>query len=120
MKSDQRKRADRLIVAEMAAYRAARVANDSATAWKVLERALIVSQPFLWLHLASHMAILGFAVHERDPKEIFGQIIRLALAPLGAMTGRIPVGNTGRSNVSAFQSMELPADLRREIFGKPL
>jgi hypothetical protein len=104
----------------MAAFDAARVENNNATAWRALERAHIVSQPFLSLHLASHMAMLGFAVHERHPKEIFGQIIRLVLAPLGAMTGRIPVGNTRRSNVSAFRSMDLPEDLRRDIYGKSL
>ena len=41
--------------------------------------------------------MLGFAVELRDWREIAGQVVRLALAPLGAMTGRIPVGNTGRS-----------------------
>lgn len=40
-------------------------------------------------------------------------MLRLALAPLGNLTGRIPQGNTGRSNVSAFQSMEVPDDLRQ-------
>lgn len=112
--------ARRLIDAERVAYRAARDENNRAAAWRALERAHIVSQPFLSLHLASHLSMLAFAVREHDAKEIFGQVIRLALAPLGAMTGRIPVGNTGRSNVSAFLPMDLPEDLQREIYGKSL
>jgi hypothetical protein len=38
-------------------------------------------------------------------------MVRIILAPLGALTGRLPVGNTGRSNVSAFAPMPIPADL---------
>jgi hypothetical protein len=36
----------------------------------------------------------------------------LLLAPLGSLTGRLPIGNTGRSNVSAFLPMAIPQDLR--------
>ena len=56
--------------------------------------------------------MLNFAFDQRDAKEVVGQIVRLVLAPLGALTGRIPVGNIGRSNVSAFTSMPIPEDLR--------
>lgn len=115
MTLDRRKWADDRIAVEMAAYRAARAANDSATAWASLERAHIVSQPFLVPHFANHWAMLQFAVTERDGGEVIGQLVRLALAPLGALTGRIPVGNTGRSNVSAFQPMPVPDDLRGVI-----
>ncbi|MCV0386070.1 MAG: DUF3703 domain-containing protein [Nitrobacter sp.] len=39
-------------------------------------------------------------------------MFRLAIPPLGKLTSRLPLGNTGRSNVSAFAPMELPPDLR--------
>lgn len=104
--------ARQLIDAEMTVYRTARAKSDRAAAWGALERAHIVSQPFLMLHLSNHAAMLGFAIYERDPQEIVGQLVRLALAPLGALTGRIPVGNTGRSNVSAFEPMPIPEDLK--------
>lgn len=104
--------ASQLIEAEMMAYRAARNEGDREAAWRALERAHIVSQPFLTLHLASHWAMLAFALRERDLQEIIGQIIRLALAPLGSLTGRIPIGNTGRSSVSAFAPMPIPEDLK--------
>lgn len=106
-----------LIASEMAAYRAARIANDPPTAWAALERAHIISQPFLGPHIANHLAMLSFAVDQRDWREMVGQIARLALAPLGSLTGRIPVGNTGRSNVSAFKPMPIADDLRAKIEG---
>lgn len=109
----------RVIADEMASFRAARSSGEQAVAWRHLERAHIVSQPHLGLHLASHWSMLGFAVELHDWRETAGQIVRLALAPLGALTGRIPVGNTGRSNVSAFQTMPVPDDLQRAIETAP-
>ena len=105
----------RVIADEMTLFHAARVYGEIDVAWQHLERAHIISQPHLGLHLASHWSMFGFAVEQRDWRETVGQIVRLALAPLGALTGRIPVGNTGRSNVSAFQPMLVPDDLRRAI-----
>lgn len=65
----------------------------------------------LGLHLRVHLAMLGYAFRLRQPREIVGQLARLALAPLGTLTGRVPHGNTGRANVGAFAPMPLPADL---------
>jgi Protein of unknown function (DUF3703) len=104
-----------LIEGEMAAYRTAKGNQDSANAWAALERAHIISQPFLGPHIANHWSMLRFASEHRDWREVVGQMFRLALAPLGALTGRIPVGNTGRSNVSAFLPMPIDDDLRRAM-----
>lgn len=105
-------RAKQLIAVEMAAFAAARAAQDVSAAWTSLERAHIVAQPHLGAHLVSHWTMLGFAVDQRDLREVIGQAARFALAPLGSLTGRIPIGNTGRSNVSAFKPMPIPDDLR--------
>ena len=110
-------RARQLIAEEMAVFEHAKDSGNSADSWRALERAHIVSQLYLGPHLASHWAMLRFAVNERNTKEVVGQIFRLALAPLGAITGRIPNGNTGRATVSAFQSMEIPADLQIRLGG---
>jgi hypothetical protein len=112
-----RQRAIALIGRELAVYRTAKAASEIATAWVALERAHIVSQPYLGPHLAIHWTMLGFAIEQRDMREVAGQIARLALAPFGAVTGRIPIGNTGRSNVSAFQPMPVPEDLLSKING---
>lgn len=107
--------ARRLVAQEMAAFAANRARSNADAAWRSLERAHIISQPYLGLHLANHVAMLGFAAQLRDWREVAGQLARLALAPLGTLTGRIPIGNTGRANVSAFQPMPVPDDLRGVI-----
>ena len=96
---------------EIAAFGEARARNDVKLAWHHLERAHILSQRYLGLHLASHRAMLAFAIRQRDWNEALGQIFRLILAPIGALTGKLPIGNTGRSTVSASQPMPIPPDL---------
>jgi hypothetical protein len=59
--------------------------------------------------------MLRYALVQRDWREVAGQVLRLALAPIGAVIKQIPIGNTGRSNVSAFQPMPIPEDLRQFI-----
>lgn len=99
-------------VAELEEYQIARAKADFDTAWHHLERAHIISQPILAMHISSHFEILKFAVCRGDGGEVAGQLFRLALAPLAAFSGRIPFGNTGRSTVSAFAPMPLSDDLR--------
>lgn len=106
-----RRQAAGLIAAEMTHYRAARRAGDYPAAWRALERAHIVAQPFFGIHLSSHGHMLGFAMALGDWREAAGQIFRLALVPLGSLPGRIPAGNSGRARVSAFQPMAIPSDL---------
>lgn len=42
---------------------------------------------------------------------MFGQIVRLIVAAPGSWSGRVPVGNTGRSDVPLMQPMPVPDDL---------
>lgn len=100
-------------VREQDQYRLARVAGDWHAAWRYLERAHIVAQPRFFLHLSSHLDMLKFAISQRDLREILGQMLRIALVPLGALTGRLPTGNIGRARVSAFAPMPVPDDLQR-------
>ena len=104
-----------LVEQELRAYRAARAAGDSSSAWRALEDAHILSQSSLGPHLRVHAAMLGYAVVLRDWREACGQAIRLALAPLGSLTGRLPWGNTGRASVSAFRPMPVSDDLRAKL-----
>ena len=98
--------------AELNGYKVARALGGQATAWRHLERAHILGQLRMGLHLDSHMKMLGYAIHLRQPKEVLGQLVRLLLAPLGNATGRLPWGNNGRSHISAFVEMEIPDDLK--------
>lgn len=93
------------------AARVARQAGDLDEAWRLLERTHILSQPWVWPHVRSHIDMLRLALHDHDRPEAVGQIARVLLAGPGSATGRYPRGNTGRSNVSATQLMPVPDDL---------
>ncbi|TNE39141.1 DUF3703 domain-containing protein [Altererythrobacter ishigakiensis] len=97
---------------EYASARNAANTGKIEDAWQHLERAHIVAQGMLVPHLYSHWRMLVLAAKTRDGREILGQLMRVALAPLGNLTGRLPIGNTGRSDVSAFAHMDIPDDLR--------
>ena len=104
-------RTSRFLAEEYRAAEAATNAGQIKKAWRHLERAHVVAQTQFALHLQSHWRMLLLAVRTRDGREAFGQLVRLALAPLGNLIGRLPIGNTGRSNVSAFVPMDIPPDL---------
>jgi hypothetical protein len=90
----------------------ARASGDLEAEWRHLERAHILSQPIIRLHVATHVAMLGAALRRRNPSETVGQVVRLVLAAPGSATGKYPKGNTGGANVSAFRPMPVPSDLR--------
>ena len=105
------------ISADRAAARAARQAGDMDEAWRLLERTHILSQPWAWPHVRSHLDMLVLAVHARDRREIVGQIVRTLVAGPGSAVGRYPLGNTGRADVPATQPMPVPADLAELLDG---
>jgi len=98
--------------AELDAARAARSTGDTRAEWVHLERAHILSQPMAGAHVRTHAAMLGAALRRRDRHELAGQLFRIIVAAPGSMTGRYPVGNTGRADVSAFVPMPIPEDLQ--------
>ena len=96
-------------------YNAANIVADTGLfdqAWLHLARAHIVAQTQLWPHCQSHWRMLNLAIRLRDWREVIGQIFRLILAPFGNLTRRLPIGNTGRANISAFARREIPPDLQ--------
>ena len=90
---------------------AARRAGDFDRAFHHLERAHILGQRRTWLHVKSHLGMLQVGWQRQDSREIFGQLVCIAAA---AAFSRIwvPVGNTGRANVSATKPMDVPPDLQ--------
>jgi Protein of unknown function (DUF3703) len=97
--------------ADMTAARELARAGDVATAWARLEEAHVLSQPSAVPHLRTHAAMFALAVRIRDGREAVGQIARMVVAVPGSSSGRYPVGNTGRSNVSMFAPMPVSDDL---------
>lgn len=86
---------------------------DAPTAqrWQWLEAAHVLGQTSLVLHWQSHTAMLRYALALGDVREATGQLARLALVPLGHLLARLPLGNTGRSHVSAFRPMVPAAEV---------
>ena len=87
--------------------------GDAAAALQALERAHVLGQTDLGPHLRAHLRMLHVGFRSSNWREVRGQIMRIALVPIGHLFGRLPRGNTGRSNVSAFTPMPIPPDVER-------
>lgn len=98
--------------AELAAARDQEISGKHAEAWLHLERAHILSQAYAWPHTVVHARMLAFGWRRRDGREIAGQIVRIAVAGIGSLLGRAPLGNTGGANVGIFTPMPIPEELR--------
>lgn len=96
-----------------------RRADDFHGAWQALEDAHVLSQRWAVPHLRVHAQMLTVGWRQRNIREVIGQIGRLAVAGPGSLTGRYPVGNTGRSDVSAFAPMPIRADLAALLRDSP-
>lgn len=103
-------------LAELEAARRAEGAGDFQTAFTHLERAHILSQKYALAHAATHLRMLRLGWRTRDVREVLGQLTRTIAALIFSRIW-VPVGNTGRANVSAFAPMPVPEDLA-EILGK--
>lgn len=112
---DASKSLSMIVERELGHFRIARDSKDVPGAWRALERAHIVSQLAFGLHVRVHSRMLLYAIERRDFGEACGQLFRLALVPIGHAIQRLPAGNTGRSDVSAFTPMPVPDDLAAEL-----
>lgn len=99
-------------LAERSAARSARACEGTDSEWHHLERAHILSQPLAVAHVRTHLAMLTYGLRARDRREVLGQLIRLALAGPGSLSGRYPEGNTGGAAISALAVLPIPDDLR--------
>jgi hypothetical protein len=85
--------------------------GEYANAWSALEDAHVLSQPWATKHVRVHWLMLRLGVMQRDAREAVGQLIRLAVAAPGSVTGRYPVGNNGRARVRMTKPMALAPDV---------
>lgn len=97
---------------EMDGYQDELSKNNLQVAWRHLERAHIIGQPWAVEHSVAHWKMLQFAFRIKDTKEIIGQIPRLLVGGVKSFVGNIPVGNTGGANVPPLQTMEIPDDIK--------
>lgn len=86
--------------------------GDHAAAFQALERAHVLGQRRIDRHLYVHWRMLGIGLARSDWREVRGQLWRLLLSPFGHLLGRLPLGNTGGANISAFVSLPIDAELQ--------
>lgn len=88
-------------------------AGNTQSAFEALERAHVLGQFDFRPHLRVHWQMLRIGWRRGDRREVLGQLMRIALVPVGHLLGRLPVGNAGGADVSAFEPMDIPPELRR-------
>ncbi len=99
---------------ELDAARKMEALGNFPQAFMHLERAHILSQSFPLAHSATHLRMLKLGWRTRNIREVLGQLTR-AFAALIFSRIWVPVGNTGRANVSAFAPMPVPEDLAQVL-----
>lgn len=97
---------------ELSDYKDEFAKRNLSVAWRHLERAHIIGQPWAVEHTLVHWMMLAFAFKIKNTKEIIGQLPRLLVGGIKSFVGKIPVGNTGGANVPPLLPMEVPQDLK--------
>jgi len=76
--------------------------------WDWLMAAHVVGQHDAALHFDCHRRMARLARDSGDWSEFAGQLLRIALLPLGHLLGRVPEGNIGRATVGVTRRMAPP------------
>ena len=97
---------------EIKSYKDSLLRKDVSVAWRHLERAHILGQPWAVEHTEVHWEMLKFGFRIKNQREIMGQIPRLLVGGVKSFVGKIPVGNTGGADVPPLQPMEVPEDIK--------
>lgn len=85
--------------------------HDLVAAFHHLENAHVLGQNRVGLHTLSHWWMLRVGWRQRSPREILSQLLRLPAALLFSRIW-VPLGNTGRANVSAIRPMPVRDEIR--------
>lgn len=100
---------------ELSLYKTALSNNNLPKAWDHLERSHILGQSYPWEHSYTHYLMLKYGMHTRDPKEIFGQVIRLIVGGWKSFINKVPIGNIGGANVPPLKTIPIPHDLKIKL-----
>lgn len=92
---------------EIEGYRVSLANGNPGEASKHLENAHVLGQESTYWHVVTHLNMARWAIHQRNFKELLGQLIRIVGAATKTAIGLVPPGNTGGSNVSPFKPMQL-------------
>ena len=98
---------------ELEIYKRELAKANFQAAWRQLERAHIIGQPWFKQHTNVHWLMFKFGIKIKNRKEVLGQVPRLLVGGVKSFVGVIPIGNTGGANVPPLQAMEIPEDLKK-------
>ncbi len=104
---------DRAYLAALDEAREHARARRFEAALQALATAHILGQREFTRHTVVHWRMLVVAWQQRNGGELAGQLLRLALVPVGHLIGRLPLGNIGLSRVSALAPMPVDPALQR-------
>jgi hypothetical protein len=100
---------------EIEASNNALIENDLELAFTHLERAHVLGQNVMALHLKVHYLMFRWGMKRNDFREMLGQALRILGTILFTWLNRLPTGNTGGANVPPFRKMEIPKELKKII-----
>jgi hypothetical protein len=103
--------------AELEACRQQHQMNNLQSAWRHLERAHVIGQAYPYAHSLVHWKMLLFGIQIKSTKEVIGQIPRLLIGGVKSFVGKIPVGNTGGSNIPPLRSLPIEPEIQ-DIFAQ--
>ena len=96
---------------ELSEYKKELNCNNLPKAWSHLERAHVIGQSFPFAHSFVHYKMLQFGIKIKSPNEVLGQIPRLLIGGVKSFVGKVPIGNTGGSNIPPFKQIRLEKDI---------
>jgi len=102
---------------ELSQYERTIALGNRSAAFTHLENAHVLGQESTYWHVKVHYLMLLWGIEQQDPKEIFGQCIRILGAALFTAIKGVPSGNTGGSNVSPIVPMPIKPE-HAEIIAK--
>jgi hypothetical protein len=80
-----------------------------------LENAHVIGQESTYWHVKVHVLMLLWSLRNSQPKEVLGQLLRIAGAAATTAFGLGPKGNTGGTNVSPFKVMPIKPEFQTII-----
>ena len=89
-------------------------AGDAPNAFSHLERAHVLGQKHTLAHVRAHWAMLLYSRQYGSPRDVLGQVGRLFGAALFTWLW-VPEGNTGGTNIGAFERRPIPPELKNLI-----
>lgn len=76
------------------------------------ERAHVLGQFYVGPHTQTHIWMFIVGVRTGNFREILGQLLRIPLGMIGSALGKVPLGNTGGTDIKLTATLPIPDDLK--------